>query len=516
MSKESQPEIKESQKPNASPEELVREDGEVEGYQKEEGKFNLPAQLLEPVGNLEYWNYVDRPDYFVTMGDEDDDLERMLAVLRWWFTKDLRFIRGRVVKPYNSVLGEFFRCKWDVDQPVVREDHTIDPESSHLPVFKTESTESTKYPIGTAYNRSSTSRAQSSRSFLGKKASKKRSKNVIAEVNASASTPDLNQDSLTSSLSDLQLPSFTSANEHDETTIPSTASSHSGSMRGRSTSNVPEKHPVVFMAEQTSHHPAVSAYIVTCPSKGVEMFGQDQISVGFTGTSFKVSPGHLNKGVYVRLKHRDNEEYLCTHPSASVGGILRGSLHINMQDSTYITCPRTRIKAIITYVEERWLGKPRSLVEGVVFRYDPENDCYDTIKSVPSDCIMATFKGNWRNCIFYNLAGDSESKVLVDLNELDLVHKRCPPLSKQFPYESRKIWFPVTQNIVGKRYSQATKAKQEIEEQQRQEAATRTESNIEWKPRYFIADNENGHPTLTEAGKKVLEDTLSENYTHEN
>ncbi|EPX74340.1 oxysterol binding protein [Schizosaccharomyces octosporus yFS286] len=529
MSKESQLEVKENQDPNVAPEEFVGDEGQVEGYQKEEGKFklvlsilkqcigvkdiaslrfSLPAQLLEPVGNLEYWNYVDRPDYFATMGDNDDDLERMLSVLRWWFTKDLRFIRGRVVKPYNSVLGEFFRCKWDVDEPVVREDHTIDPESSHLPLHKTEYTESTKYPIGTGYFRPSTSRSQSSKSLMGKKSTKKSSKYNVPDENASASTPDLNQDSLTSSLSNLQPPSSGSANEPYESTIPTSDSTrYNDEQSGLRTS---QKHPVVFMAEQTSHHPAVSAYIVACPSKGVEIFGQDQISVGFTGTSFKVSSGHLNKGVYVRFNHRDNEEYLCTHPSASVGGILRGNLHINMQDSTYITCPRTRIKAIVTYVEERWLGKPKSLVEGVVFRYDPENDCYDTIKSVPNDCILATLKGNWRNCIFYNYAGDSESKMLVDLNELDLVHKRCPPLNKQFPFESRKIWYPVTQNIVSKRYPQATKAKQEIEEQQRQDSAMRHESNTEWKPRFFIPDNENGHPSLTESGRKVLLETLGE------
>ena len=44
-------------------------------------RLSLPAQLLEPVGNLEYafrlmrvlnnrryWNYLDRPDYFVRSG----------------------------------------------------------------------------------------------------------------------------------------------------------------------------------------------------------------------------------------------------------------------------------------------------------------------------------------------------------------------------------------------------------------------------------------------------------------
>lgn len=55
----------------------------------------------------EYWNYLDRPEVFIrlvtrlghrclsringltSIGDSDDELGRMLEVLRFWFTKDL-------------------------------------------------------------------------------------------------------------------------------------------------------------------------------------------------------------------------------------------------------------------------------------------------------------------------------------------------------------------------------------------------------------------------------------------
>ena len=33
----------------------------------------------------------------------------MLEVLRFWFTKDLKYVKGKPCKPYNSTLGEFFR-----------------------------------------------------------------------------------------------------------------------------------------------------------------------------------------------------------------------------------------------------------------------------------------------------------------------------------------------------------------------------------------------------------------------
>ncbi|KAF8988165.1 hypothetical protein BDQ17DRAFT_524750 [Cyathus striatus] len=31
-------------------------------------RLSLPASLLEPIPNLEYWHYLDRPDLFATLG----------------------------------------------------------------------------------------------------------------------------------------------------------------------------------------------------------------------------------------------------------------------------------------------------------------------------------------------------------------------------------------------------------------------------------------------------------------
>jgi len=78
-------------------------------------RFSLPAQLMEPVPNLEYWHYLDRPETFVAIGDSEDALGRMLGCLRFWFTKDLKYVHGKPCKPYNSTLGEFFRCQWQVE-----------------------------------------------------------------------------------------------------------------------------------------------------------------------------------------------------------------------------------------------------------------------------------------------------------------------------------------------------------------------------------------------------------------
>ncbi|KAJ5566312.1 Oxysterol-binding protein [Penicillium sp. DV-2018c] len=77
---------------------------------------------------LEYWHYLDRPETFASIGKSDDELGRMLEVLRFWFTKDLKYVKGKPCKPYNSTLGEFFRCSWDVNDDI--------PEEANLPGIK--------------------------------------------------------------------------------------------------------------------------------------------------------------------------------------------------------------------------------------------------------------------------------------------------------------------------------------------------------------------------------------------
>lgn len=52
-----------------------------------------------------------------SLADPDDPLDRMTNVLRWWFSKDLKYISGKLIKPYNSILGETFNCAWEVPEP---------------------------------------------------------------------------------------------------------------------------------------------------------------------------------------------------------------------------------------------------------------------------------------------------------------------------------------------------------------------------------------------------------------
>ncbi|KAH0845498.1 hypothetical protein AYO21_09595 [Fonsecaea monophora] len=406
-------------------------------------RFSLPSQLIEPIPNLEYWHYLDRPETFVSIGRSDEPLGRMLEVLRFWFTKDLvseqffavclclrlkehaqKYVKGKPCKPYNSTLGEFFRCHWEVnsDAPPISNPSKAPPQPSVDPT----------------------------------------------EPQANGNTSE-------------------------------------------------EPVRISFLTEQTSHHPPVSAYWYECPSRGIIARGYDQISAKFTGTSVRVIPGVYNRGIFVTLTQRDNEEYQLVHPAASLGGLLRGSLYISVADTCSITCPKTRLKCLLTYVEESWFGKAQNRVHGLIFRYDPSDDKYTRVKDVPEKDILAKLEGCWQEQIVYtipnsaavketpNIEPTSDKQLLIDLQPLFPVPKSCPPPHEQLPHESRTFWAEVTTAINEKRYSDATRMKQDLEQAQRDKAAKRKDLNVEFKPRFFTSPTEpNGKPELTEYGKEVL------------
>ena len=390
-------------------------------------RFSLPAQLMEPVPNLEYWNYLDRPESFAAMGDSDDEVGRMLEVLRFWFTKDLKYVKGKPCKPYNSTLGEFFRCTWNVEDPAQFADDDDSKPKAQEVLKAAKAGEKLKYPLKVSY-----------------------------------------------------------------------------------------------LTEQTSHHPPVSAFVYDCPEKGINARGYDQLSAKFTGTSVRVVPGQFNKGIFVTLSKRDNEEYQLTHPAAYLGGFIRGNLNVTVSDTCYVTCPKTGIKVLLHYAEEGYFGKTQNKVEGVIYRPDNlEADKASKISDVSEKNVLGRLEGCWKDKVYYaagsspswKKVSDKDKIMLIDLNPLVQAQKQAPPLDQQLLNESRRFWNDVTEAILARQYSTATAKKQELEEAQRQKANQRQEKEKKWQPRFFTTVTEsNGKPEVSEAGTAAVKGLHSGDY----
>ena len=124
---------------------------------------------------------------------------------------------------------------------------------------------------------------------------------------------------------------------------------------------------------------------------------------------------------------------------------------------------------------------------------------------------------------------EDEWKTLLDLSTLHVVPKVVRPLEKQEPRESRKLWVKVTNNLLKKEYSEATKEKIDIEQRQRDEAAERKRKgllcvfliflapiftepcvNNRFVPRYFVRHYDEGYAALTPEGLAAVEEELKE------
>lgn len=159
----------------------------------------------------------------------------------------------------------------------------------------------------------------------------------------------------------------------------------------------------------------MSAFYVDCPEKGISAKGFDQISAKFTGTSIKVTAGEHNLGIFITLHKRDREQYQLTHPAAHLGGLLRGSLSVTVGDQCYVTCPKTKLKTILHYMEDGWLGKSQNKVEGVIFYYDPENDDKTRIRDVPEKDVVARLLGNWRERTYFSLGSKPAVSIVSSI-----------------------------------------------------------------------------------------------------
>jgi hypothetical protein len=145
------------------------------------------------------------------------------------------------------------------------------------------------------------------------------------------------------------------------------------------------------------------------------------------------------------------------------------------------------------------------------------------VKHVPHNRVVAVFEGSWRSKIRWkrvgtgsyptvdnvtrstssspspshatlptpSIASASHSKAelssayegewmdLLDLSTLAVIPKAVRPLERQHPRESRKLWENVTDKLVKKEFSEATKEKVTIEQRQRDEAAERKRKGVE-------------------------------------
>lgn len=96
--------------------------------------------------------------------------------------------------------------------------------------------------------------------------------------------------------------------------------------------------------------------------------------------------------------------------------VRSGSLNVSVADTCFVTCKKTGLKVILTYVEEGWLGRTQNKLEGVIYRCDVEKDRYTRIKDVPDKDVVGRLEGAWTDKIYFTKGSTASSKNNVRKN----------------------------------------------------------------------------------------------------
>jgi len=239
--------------------------------------------------------------------------------------------RGKVCKPYNSVLGEHFRAHWDII-PVSYPADPREPPLQHLYISNSASASSSS-AARVSIETESVKSSRSAFSYLSFGRTTKSSPATSPEPQPVESNIDAQMSSLSLGAGPTEL---LEADSDDKT----------------------KRIRVIYVTEQVSHHPPVSSYYASCPARQIELRGVDQISAKVSGTTLRVSPGSYNKGIFINVTGGpgEGEEYHISHPIASVNGILRGNFYITVADATIVTVKGSKgginYRAVVEYKEE--------------------------------------------------------------------------------------------------------------------------------------------------------------------
>eukprot|EP01132_Coremiostelium_polycephalum_P004106 gene4106-5137_t len=235
---------------------------------------------------------------------------------------------------------------------------------------------------------------------------------------------------------------------------------------------VDEEDVGVFVAEQISHHPPLSAYCFYNKKREIVINGNVTPSyVKYYGNS---AESHL-KGILTFHFLKLNETYEITLPTIGVKGVLIGKISSFINGKVQIKLLNSTYQANCEFLSKSLIGssKKQNGIRGEVYHQGK------TIYKI---------KGNWDSQIYLNKEHppSKEDIKLFDVHDVKRFYPEISPYSEQPPNSSYHLWEEVTKNIKANNDQGTAAEKAKIENKQRVEEAERNEKHIQWIPENFI------------------------------
>ena len=178
-----------------------------------------------------------------------------------------------------------------------------------------------------------------------------------------------------------------------------------------------------------------------------------------------------------------DEEYTCTFPSAYGRSILTEPW-FEFGGSVQIECEKSGYQTKIDFLTKPFYGGKRNRINAEIFD--------------PNTKLLATINGEWNGRMevkfIRNKSLQPKSEPFVDTKTLPVIKKQVKPINEQEDYESRKLWKHVTLALKKQNVDEATEAKYQIEQRQRELVKEREQLASKWQNRvsffcYFKTQN---------------------------
>lgn len=241
----------------------------------------------------------------------------------------------------------------------------------------------------------------------------------------------------------------------------------------------------VYIAEQYSHHPPMSAYVIENKQEKVRVQVNVTFATKFHGNSASVGVQGVEK---IQLLNHE-EEYILSRPLPDmwVKNVILGTKRLSWEGELTISCPKTGLKAVLILKEEGWYCY--NVAYACICKIDSQPNFPTGVIANPPVVVPPTplYSINGVCSELFTIAkGETpdQKQTFIDL-------RKCTPQTLQYLPESEwdernslKIWREVGKAVIIDDLSSADVYKRNIEEAQRK----RRRENTNWQPAHFVPD----------------------------
>ena len=235
----------------------------------------------------------------------------------------------------------------------------------------------------------------------------------------------------------------------------------------------------VYIAEQVSHHPPISAYYYVSPENNILIYGDLRPKSRFLGNTAANIMGGTSR--IVLLSRPEDGEYSISMPNMYARGILFGKMVLELGDHSEMVNKNLQMSTDVEFKVKGYFTGSYNMIEGKIMHNGRQvGDMY----------------GKWSGKMEYRDSRTGHTRLLFDAHNAQVVQKQVPPIDQQMPNESQRLWLKVTEGIMSRDMNKATEAKSAIEDGQREDAQEREKQGIMWKPKFFALHNDRYIPVL--------------------